>query len=57
MSFVNRKVKKLIFVKKNWLNDPRIGCKYPYNLIDFFERDIDLKEELKEFERDEVVEV
>jgi len=48
----------LIFVNKNWFNDPRIRCKSPSNLIEFFEKDIDLEKELEEFEgefeRDEV---
>ncbi len=48
-------------VNKNWPNDPRIGCKSPSNLVEFLEKDVDLEEELKEFEgefeRDEVVEV
>ncbi len=39
----------------------RIRCKSPFNLVNFFERDIDLEEELEEFEsdfeKDEVVEV
>jgi hypothetical protein len=54
-------LEKLIFVNKNWLNDLRIGCKSPSNLLEFLEKDVDLEEELKEFEgeflRDEVVEV
>ncbi len=25
--------KKLIFVNKNWFDDPRVGCKSPFNLI------------------------
>jgi len=56
-----KNLKKLIFVNKNWPNDHRIGCKSPFNLVEFFERDIDLKEELEnfedEFKKDEVVEV
>jgi hypothetical protein len=43
------------------LNDLRIGCKSPYNFLEFLERDIDLEKELEEFEgefeKDEVVEV
>jgi hypothetical protein len=42
----------LIFVNKNWPNDHRIRCKFPFNLVEFFEKDIDLKEELEEFEKD-----
>ncbi len=51
--------KKLIFVNKNWPNDLRIGCKSPSNLLKFLKRDMDLEEELEEFEgefeKDEVV--
>jgi hypothetical protein len=39
----------LIFVNKNSPNDPRIGCKSPSNLLEFFERDVDLKEEFEKF--------
>ncbi len=28
---------KLIFVSKNWANDPRIGCKSPSSLTNFIE--------------------
>jgi hypothetical protein len=28
---------KLIFVSKNWANDPRIGCKSPSSLMNFIE--------------------
>jgi len=48
-------------VNTNWPNDPKIGYKFSSNLVEFLERDIDLKEKLKEFksdfQRDEVVEV
>jgi hypothetical protein len=51
----------LIFVNKNWPNDPRIGCKSPSNLLEFIEKDVNLEHDLGkfegEFERDEVVEV
>ncbi len=54
-------LEKLIFVNKNWPNDPRTCCKSPSNLVEFLEKDVDPEEELKEFEgefeRDEVVEV
>jgi hypothetical protein len=53
-----KKLEKLIFVNKNWSNDPRIGYKSPSNLLEFLERDMNLEEELEkfegEFERDEV---
>jgi hypothetical protein len=42
---------KLIFVNKNWPNDPKIRCKFPFNLLEFLERDIDLEEELEKFGR------
>jgi hypothetical protein len=45
-------LKKLIFGNKNWLNDPRIGCKSPFDLIAFLERDINLEEELVKIEDD-----
>jgi hypothetical protein len=36
-------------------------CKYPFNLVEFLERNIDLEEELEnfesDFERDEVVQI
>jgi hypothetical protein len=61
MSFTNGKFREVDFFNKNWHNDPRIGCKFPFNLFEFLERDMDLEEELEEFEgefeRDEVVEV
>ncbi len=43
-------LKKLIFINKNWPNDPKIGCKCPFNLLKFLEKDIDLEEEFEEFE-------
>jgi hypothetical protein len=43
----------LIFVNKNWLNDPRIGCKSPFNLLEFLEKDMNLEEKFEgEFERE-----
>ncbi len=46
---------------KKWPNDPWIWFKSSSNLLKFLERDMDLEEELKEFEgefeKDEVVEV
>jgi hypothetical protein len=42
----------LIFVNKNWPNDPRIGCKFSFSLVDFVEMDVNLELDLKEFERD-----
>jgi hypothetical protein len=52
---------KLIFVNKIWPNDPRIGCKSPFSLIDFIETNANLENKLEEFEiafeRDEVMEL
>jgi hypothetical protein len=51
-------VDKLIFVNKNWPNDPRITCKSPYSLVDLIEINFNLEEEFKgAFEKDEVVEL
>ncbi len=56
-----KNLEMLIFVNKNWPNDPKIECKSPFNLLEFLERDMDLEKELEkfegEFQRDEVVEV
>ncbi len=56
-----KNLEKLIFVNKNWPNDPRIRCKFSSNLLEFLEKHIDFKKELEEFEREfeenEVVEV
>jgi hypothetical protein len=39
---------KLTFVNKNWPNDPRIGYKFPSNLVDLIEIDLNLyKKSLK----------
>jgi hypothetical protein len=46
-----KNLNKLIFVGKHWLDDPRIGCKSPFSLIDFIENDFNLEEELEEFEK------
>jgi hypothetical protein len=52
---------KLIYVNKNWLNDPRISCKSFFSSVDFIESDLNLEKEFEEFEgafeRDEVVEL
>jgi hypothetical protein len=42
---------KLIFVNKNWPNDPMINCKSFFSLIDFIETDANFKKELEEFEK------
>ncbi len=43
-------LKKLIFINKNWPNDPRIYCKSPSSLVEFMEMDGDLEKGLEEFE-------
>jgi hypothetical protein len=43
MSFANWKFKEVDIYQKNWPSDPRICCKSPSNLVEFFENDIDLK--------------
>jgi hypothetical protein len=52
---------KLIFINKNWPNDSRIGCKSLFSSVDFVEINLNLEEDVKEFERgfekDEVVEL
>ncbi len=51
----------MIFVSKNWPNDPRVGWKSPFNFVEFIEVDQNLEEELEQFEsdfeRDEVFEL
>jgi len=39
--------KKLIFVSKNWLNDPRISCNSFFNSIKLIVTNTDLEENLK----------
>jgi hypothetical protein len=43
--------KIIIFVSKNWFNDPRLNCKSPRNLIKFIEINEQLEEELEEFKK------
>jgi len=55
----SKHLEKLIFVNKNWPNDPKISCKSPSSLVDLIETNVDLEEleELeKTFERDEIME-
>jgi len=51
----------LIFFKKNWPNDPKIGCKSPSSLVDLIETNLNLEEKFEKFEkaskRDKVVEL
>ncbi len=61
MSFIIKNLDNLIFVNKNWPNDPRISCKSSFSLIDVIEMDVNLEKDLKEFERaferDEIMEL
>jgi hypothetical protein len=43
--------KLMIFVNKNWPNDSKIGYKSPSNLLEFFETDMNLEDELEELEK------
>jgi hypothetical protein len=57
MSFTifKKTLEKFIFVNKNWPNDCRVGCKSLPNLLELIGIDVNLKEELEQFERDEIV--
>jgi len=49
---------KLIFLNKNWPNDPRVGSYLPCNLIELIEVDASLEEEYEgKFELDELVDM
>jgi hypothetical protein len=41
----------LIFVKRNWLNDARVGCKAPFSVVALIEFEVHFKTKLYEFER------
>lgn len=43
-------LEKLIFVNKNWLTDPRVACKWASNLVKFIKKDLELEDELEQFE-------
>jgi hypothetical protein len=47
MSLQSKNLDKLIFVSKNWPNDPKIGCKSPSSFANFIENDLNLEDELK----------
>jgi len=42
----SKKLDKLIFVSKNWPNDPKISYKSPSSLANFIENDLNLEKEL-----------
>jgi hypothetical protein len=37
-------------VNKNWPSDYKVGCKSPFNLLDFIGINVNLEEELEQFE-------
>jgi hypothetical protein len=37
-------------LETNWPNDLRVGCKSPLNLVELIEIDLNLEEELEEFQ-------
>ncbi len=41
---------KIIFITKNWLNDPRVGCNSPPSLTKLIEVDVGLEYKLKQYE-------
>jgi hypothetical protein len=62
--FIIQKFGKIDLCQQNWPNDPKLGCKSPFSLVDFVETNANLEEKLKEleefegaFERDEVMEL
>ncbi len=44
-------LKKLIFVSKNQPNDLIVSCKFCSSLIEFIGKDVNLEEELGQFEK------
>jgi hypothetical protein len=48
----SKNLEKLIFVTENWLNDARVGCKYPNDLVNFIDMDEQSKEQVKKFEHE-----
>ncbi len=61
MSFAIKYFSKLIFVRKNWLNDLKLDASSPWRLVELIEINAIFKKELKAFEgaseNDEVVEI
>ncbi len=51
----------MIFVSKNWPNDPEDGCKPPFNLKKLIQTYLGFEEELEEFEgsfeQDEILDI
>jgi hypothetical protein len=54
-------VANLIFVSKNWPNDSKVCCKWPFNLVVLIEKYLKLEEQFEEFEslfeHDEIVDI
>jgi hypothetical protein len=54
-------LEKMIFVSKNWPNDPEDGCKPPFNLKKLIQTYLGFEEELEEFEgsfeQDEILDI
>jgi len=46
------KFREVDICEKNGFDDFRVGCKSPSNLVEFVESDVDLEEELENFEGD-----
>jgi hypothetical protein len=46
----SKNLNKLIFVSKNWLNNPKVGYSSPFRLIRLIKVDVVLEEELKKRE-------
>jgi hypothetical protein len=54
----SKKLDNLIFVNKNWPDDPRIDCKSTFSLVDYIETNLNLEKELEfeeAFEKNKVV--
>jgi hypothetical protein len=43
-------LEKLFSVSKNWLNNPRVGCKEASSFVEFIKREENFEEEVEEFE-------
>jgi hypothetical protein len=41
---------KIIYVNKDWSSDAKVGCKVLNNLVNLIDFELDLKQELNEFE-------
>jgi hypothetical protein len=50
-------LERLIFMSKNWPNDPKIDLKPPSNLVEMIEKDLDFEEFESSFEQDEIVDI